>query len=164
MNTREVSYQETVFSRWISLVPAAAGIAVAAIGAIGLVTAPFQETATGWWLIGTGGFILLVALNLLFMRVTISKKGITVRYGVFHSTIPMENVAAVYQDKTAGIVYGGYGVRFAFVKGRFRIAYMVLDAPRVVIRQKRGNREIAFSTRNLAAALGAIEILGAVPA
>jgi hypothetical protein len=95
--------------------------------------------------------ILLVAIIATFWRLTIriSPESIAVGYGRITRQIPWENVESCYLDETSAIYYGGFGIRFARIRGKWRMVYNIIGTPRVVLSLKAGRfREFVFSTKN----------------
>ena len=95
--------------------------------------------------------LLLVAILTNFSRLTIrmSPENITVGYGRITRQIPWENIESCYLDETSAIFYGGFGIRFARIRGKWRLVYNIMSTPRVVLALKSGGfQEFVFSTKN----------------
>ena len=95
--------------------------------------------------------LLLVAILVNFSRLTIrmSPENITVGYGRITRQIPWENIESCYLDETSAIFYGGVGIRFARIRGKWRLVYNIIATPRVVLSLKAGRfQEFVFSTKN----------------
>lgn len=95
--------------------------------------------------------LLLVAILVNFSRLTIrmSPENITVGYERITRQIPWENIESCYLDETSAIFYGGVGIRFARIRGKWRLVYNIIATPRVVLSLKAGRfQEFVFSTKN----------------
>ena len=95
--------------------------------------------------------LLLVLVLVNFSRLTIrmSPENITVGYGRVIQQIPWKNIESCYLDETSTIFYGGFGIRFARIRGRWRLVYNIMSTPRVVLSLKTGKfQEFVFSTKN----------------
>ena len=63
-----------------------------------------------------------------FWRLTIwiSPDNITVGYGRITRQIPWKNIESCYLDETSAICYGGFGIRFARVRGKWGLVYNII--------------------------------------
>ena len=95
------------------------------------------------------GFTALIR-NFNKLAIVITAQSITVGYGVLKRTIPWSNVSSCYLDDASAFgSYGGWGIRTAKVKGKWRLAYNVIGSTTVVLELKKGRfREFVFSTKN----------------
>ena len=104
------------------------------------------------------GFLLAFSIIFLFyvvnyytLLIRITKKSLKLTFGIFHMTIPLENVAASRLDKIPTFMkYGGAGIHFMMIDQRYRASFNFLEYPRVVValKHKRGPvRDVSFSTR-----------------
>ncbi len=161
----DIRYQETVFSRWLSVIPGVLGLAIAGFGAWALASGSVVWASAGWTMLGTGLFATLVAASLTVLRITVTTSSVKVRYGVFFYAAPLGDIERAYIDRASGVSYGGFGVRFATVDNHRRVAYTVLDAPRIVLRLNRPkNREFVFSTRDSQTLMQTLQELGVTTA
>ncbi|MCK4630513.1 MAG: hypothetical protein KAT40_03660 [Bacteroidales bacterium] len=143
-------YKEKIFSKWT-------------VGILSVITAVFffllfyqilvgpigTNPAPNWFFLFM--FLLFLGMMINFSRLTIklTPKHISVGYGVIKHSIPWENVEDCYLDEASTIKYGGWGIRIAKVKGKWRLVYNVVGGPRIVLSLKRGRfKEFAFSTKN----------------
>lgn len=73
------------------------------------------------------------------------------RFGLVSWVVSLDNLAPCALDEIAGVErYGGAGVHFMFVRGRYRASFNFLEYPRMVIAFKSRVgpvRDISFSTR-----------------
>ena len=95
------------------------------------------------------GFSALVR-NFNKLAIKITTQSITVGFGVFKRVIPWDNINSCYLDDASAIrSYGGWGIRMAKVKGKWRLVYNVIGCPTVVLELEKGRfREFVFSTKN----------------
>jgi hypothetical protein len=91
-------------------------------------------------------------LNYRILKITITENDLLLKFGLVGWKTPMRNVAACNLDDSPGLIkYGGAGVHFAFVKGKYRAFFNFLEYSRVLVtfHQRQGLvRELVFSTRN----------------
>lgn len=130
--------------------------------------------ALAWWQISGGGpdffiglfsfltiFFLFYTLNYRTLLVSIDQQGLRLKFGVFSYTIPFDNIESFSLDQIPWLVkYGGAGIHFMSVRGRYRASFNFLEYPRVVIglRKKSGLvRDVSFSTRRPDEILGLLQ-------
>jgi len=107
------------------------------------------------WLASILLFLAIVfvfyALNYRTLVIEIDEKAFRLKFGVFHWTVPLGSVAECKLDNVPPLQrYGGAGIHFIKVSGRYRASFNFLEYPRVVLelKQKRGLvRDVSFSTR-----------------
>jgi len=95
-----------------------------------------------------GMILLLGAAAVTFARLTVqlTPRTLTVRFGALRRIIPVEQITGCAPDDQSWVRYGGFGIRYACVRGKRRQVYNVIGAPRLVVSLRDG-REFAFSTR-----------------
>lgn len=95
------------------------------------------------------GFSALVR-NFNKLAIKITTQSITVGFGVFRRVTPWENVTGCYSHQDSAIgSYGGWGIRMAKVKGKWRLVYNVPSCPAIVLELEKGRfKEFVFSTKN----------------
>ena len=95
---------------------------------------------------------LFYSLNYRILVIHITSEALRLHFGIFTWTIPMNNVQGIALDDRLPVVakYGGAGVHFMFVGGRYRASLNFLEFPRVVValRQSRVVRDVSFSTKH----------------
>jgi len=104
--------------------------------------------------------IVFLCLSLVFLFYTINYRTLLIRltheklqlrFGIFTWTVPLENIADCrLDDVSAPMRYGGAGIHFMLIKGRYRVSFNFLEHPRVVIalKTKQGLvRDVSFSTQ-----------------
>ena len=86
--------------------------------------------------------------NLKTLTISIDQDSVTVSYGRISYTIALANIEAATVDTNLGILYGGWGIRMASIKGESALIYNVISRPRVVLKLRNGRfKQFAFSTR-----------------
>lgn len=95
---------------------------------------------------------LFYSVNYRTLIIRISPDSLILKFGVFAWTIPFDNIEECRADDSipASRYYGGAGIHFMFVRGRYRASFNFLEYPRVVIvlKRKKGSvRDVSFSTR-----------------
>ena len=96
------------------------------------------------------GIFLFYSLNYRKLTIQLTPDVLQLTFGIFHWAVPMENVESCKLDDPPVVKkYGGAGIHFMFVDGRYRASFNFLEYPRVVIalRGKRRVRDISFTTR-----------------
>lgn len=96
-------------------------------------------------------FFLCYALNYRTLYIGLTPENVSLRFGLFSWTIPMDNIESCHLDKTSLWRIGGAGIHFSWFDRRYRAMFNFLEYPRVVIalKEKRGPvRDIAFSTQH----------------
>lgn len=100
-------------------------------------------------------FVLFVfyCLNYRILIVRIAQDSLKLKFGFFTWTIPPEDIEEIRPDDDIPALkkFGGAGIHFMFVRGRYRASFNFLEYPRVVIalKKKRGSvQDVSFSTRH----------------
>jgi Ca2+/Na+ antiporter len=116
------------------------------------------------WRVSTGGLDILAAafvcLFVVFLFYTVNYRQLAIRltsesvkvtFGVFTWTVPLDNIEEAGLDELPWLLkWGGAGIHFMFVRGRYRVSFNFLEHARVVIAFKRKQgpvRDLSFSTR-----------------
>jgi len=130
---------------------------------LGFVSAVFVSVVVYQVLIGPigenpapNGFYILMALLFLALAITFSTlvikltpHSVVVGFGIIKRTIPWELIERCYVDEVTSLRYGGWGIRIGRVRGKWRLVYNIIGAPRVVLALKRGGfDEFVFSTKH----------------
>lgn len=145
-----VLFEETVSSKWTT----ALFITLTVLcGALVLCRVPNR----GWDLPG----ILFAILALVFLfyifnyrrlLIRLTHQELELKFGIFTYKIPVENIQDCQLDDPPWYYkYGGAGIHFYSLEGRYRASFNFLEHPRVVValRRKAGLiREISFTTRH----------------
>ena len=96
------------------------------------------------------GIFLFYSLNYRKLTIRLTPDVLQLTFGIFHWAVPMDNVESCKLDDPSPFKkYGGAGIHFMFVDGRYRASFNFLEYPRVVtaLRGKRRVRDISFTTR-----------------
>jgi hypothetical protein len=130
---------------------------------LGFVSAVFLFAALYQVLIGPigenpapNGLYILMALLFLALAITFSTlvikltpHSVVVGFGMIKRTIPWDLIERCYMDEVSSLRYGGWGIRIGRVRGKWRLVFNIIGAPRVVLALKRGGfDEFVFSTRH----------------
>lgn len=115
-----------------------------------------QQTSGPGWLSVLLAFLCLVflfyTLNYHRLDIYLGQEALKLSFGIFHWTIPVENIASVALDNLPALLrYGGAGIHFMNVRNRYRASFNLLEYPRVVIALKRKAglvRDISFTTQH----------------
>jgi hypothetical protein len=154
MQTGQIYYEVIPFviARIVAIVMGALSITFLALYFIQTLGEPIGDNpAPGWmYLVLSALFLGTTWLVFNFQRLTISinTNSITVSYGRIIYDVAFDNIEAAAIDTNPGIVYGGWGIRMARIKGESALIYNVISRPRVVLKLKSGRfKRFAFSTR-----------------
>lgn len=94
---------------------------------------------------------LFYAVNYRTLIIRLTPEALTLRFGIFTWAVPLANIEECRLDELPALLrYGGAGIHFMSVGGRYRASLNFLEYPRVVIALKRQAgpvRDISFSTR-----------------
>ncbi len=117
-----------------------------------------------WWRVSAVGYRFLpglfALLGLVFifyvinyrtLEISIDSTHLKLKFGIISWKTPLTNIQDVCLDDSPALIkYGGAGVHFAFVGGRYRAYFNFLEYPRLLIffGEKQGWTEaLVFSTR-----------------
>ena len=102
-------------------------------------------------LICFSALLLFYSVNYKMLVIRLTPDDLKLIFGVFAWTVPLDTVEACgLDDPPVFLKYGGAGIHFMFVRGRYRASFNFLEHPRVVIAlaKRRGPvRDVSFSTR-----------------
>jgi hypothetical protein len=123
--------------------------------ALFLVLSAWRVATTGWTpltltVLLASLFFLFYSLNYRTLVIRLTGTSLILRFGLFCWTIPLDNVEKCQIDNLPGLMrYGGAGIHFMFVNGRYRASFNLLEYPRVVVSLKRSRlvRDVSFTTR-----------------
>ena len=95
---------------------------------------------------------LFYTVNYRTLIIRISPEFLELKFGIFTWNVPMENIQTVMADDDLPPLnkYGGAGIHFMFVRGRYRASWNFLEYPRLAVTFKRKVgpvKDISFSTR-----------------
>jgi hypothetical protein len=127
------------------------------LSVIFLVLSIWRVSASSLDALGTVFFLFFVlsvfySLNYRILIIRIVQDSLKLKFGLFTWTIPPEDIGEIYpeDDIPALKKFGGAGIHFMFVHGRYRVSFNFLEYPRVVVvlKRKRGPvQDVSFSTR-----------------
>lgn len=159
-NIEAGTYEETVFSKWMSMMLGSITTIFFLIGIYDIFFGwNWSEPLPSWFWLGMSLFMLAITINFLKLNIKIDSESLKVGYGIFRKKISWERVEDCHIDERSALRYGGWGDRFTRVDGKWRSVYNVIGSPRVVVSLKNGLiREFAFSTRNPEEAMEAIKL------
>jgi hypothetical protein len=147
--THESAYEERVSSDWtealfVALTILSLTLLVWRIGTAGL-------DALGLVFLFLSVFFLFYSLNYRTLVVRLTANALKLRFGIFSWTIPLHNVEGCRLDDLPVLMrYGGAGIHFMFIGGRYRASFNFLEYARVVVSLKKRAgpvRDVSFSTR-----------------
>ena len=128
------------------------------LAAIFLVLSTWRMSVTGLDALGIVFllfFVLFVfyCLNYRILIIRITQDSLKLKFGLFTWTTPPEDIGEIRPDDDIPALkkFGGAGIHFMFVRGRYRASFNFLEYPRVVValKKKRGSvQDVSFSTRN----------------
>jgi hypothetical protein len=106
-------------------------------------------SVTGWVLSAVFAFYVL---NYRKLTLLVDRKRLKLTFGLFSWTVPLENLQDCRLDDALPpfLKYGGAGIHFMTVSGRYRVNFNFLEYPRVVmaLKHKAGLVwDVSFSTR-----------------
>jgi hypothetical protein len=94
---------------------------------------------------------LFYSVNFRTLVIRISPEFLELKFGIFKWRVPMDNIESCTLDEIPAIMrYGGAGIHFMFIRGRYRASFNFLEYPRLAIAFKRKAgpvRDLSFSTR-----------------
>jgi hypothetical protein len=94
---------------------------------------------------------LFYTINYRVLLIDLTPQSLKLKFGLFNWTVPLENIAAIRLDNLPALKrYGGAGIHFMFVDGRYRASFNFLEYPRIVVafKHKVGPViDLSFSTR-----------------
>ncbi|MBS3816457.1 MAG: hypothetical protein KGY76_02715 [Candidatus Thermoplasmatota archaeon] len=153
------TYEETVFSKWMTLI---LGIITTIFFSIWIydifVGWNWSVPPLSWFWLGMFLFMLGITINFAKLSIKIDSEGISLGFGILRKKIPWQRVEDSYVDEASALRYGGWGLRFTRVEGKWRTAFNAVAGPRVVVSLNKGFvREIVFSTKDTEKAIQTIK-------
>jgi hypothetical protein len=105
---------------------------------------------TGLWL-GLGIVFLFYTINYRILNIKLTGTHLRLRFGIVPWRTQLSNIQSVRLDDSPPLIkFGGAGVHFAFVNGKYRAFYNFLEYPRILVsfKNKQGLvQELVFTTR-----------------
>lgn len=149
MQTGEI-YEEKILSKWMIGTFAVITAVLLFLLLYQVLSGPIgNRPAPSWFFLFMFLLFFSLAINFSKLSIRITSRYISVRYGVFKRQVLLENVEDCYLDRGLVFRYGGWGIRLAKVKGKWRLVYNVMGVPLVVLLLKKGRiQEFLFATKN----------------
>jgi hypothetical protein len=94
-------------------------------------------------------FFLFYVFNYRTLKIHITPDTLQLKFGIITLKVAVSNIKNCYLDEDTIWRFGGAGIHFMFIKGKYRSFWNFLEYPRVVVtlRKKKGLvQEIAFTT------------------
>lgn len=99
-----------------------------------------------------GFLFLFYTINYRVLEIQISSKELNLKFGLVKWTTALDNIDSWQLDDSPWwIKYGGAGVHFAAVRGKYRAYFNFLEYPRVLVtlQEKQGwVRQLCFTTQH----------------
>ena len=97
-------------------------------------------------------FFLFYTINYRVLQIQLTGQALILRFGVFKWIVSAENISGIWLDHLPALKrYGGAGIHFMYVAGRYRASFNFLEYPRVlvILKHKAGPiQDLSFSTRH----------------
>lgn len=96
------------------------------------------------------GLFFFYSLNYRALIICLTPDSLKLTFGLFTRTVPVEDIESCSLDDPPPVKkYGGAGIHFMFVDGRYRASFNFLEYPRVVVALKGYGRvrDVSFTTR-----------------
>ncbi len=94
---------------------------------------------------------LFYSVNYRTLIIRLTPEALKLKFGIFTWVVPLANIEGCRLDALPALMrYGGAGIHFMSIGGRYRASFNFLEHPRIVIALKRQAglvRDISFSTR-----------------
>ncbi|MFP4170195.1 MAG: hypothetical protein ACLFUV_04135 [Methanomassiliicoccales archaeon] len=146
----DLIYRERIFARWLGALTGGLSLLFLSLFAYQALIGPLGEPAPPN-LIFLGMFLIFLFLTLNFSALVVSMTTdfLRVRFGLVRRKYRWAEIEGAYKEGATAVVYGGYGIRFGWTKGRSRVAYILSLVPRVFVPIRDGRfDELVFSTRD----------------
>jgi hypothetical protein len=95
-------------------------------------------------------FFFFYSVNFRILMIHLDSESLELKFGIFTWEIQLDNIDECrLDDLPIFMKYGGAGIHFMLIRGRYRVSFNFLEHPRVVISlEKRAGpvRDISFST------------------
>ena len=119
-----------------------------------------SKPAPSWFYLVMFLFLAVITVfitNFTKLSIKITSQAINISFGMIKQTILWGGIEDCYLDEAAPLSYGGWGIRIAKVKGKWRRVYNVVGYSGVVLSLNKGRfREFVFSTNNPQEVLGIV--------
>jgi hypothetical protein len=147
--TQEPAYEERVSSGWTEALFVALTILFVTLLVWRTCAAGLDGLGAAFLFLSA--FFLFYSLNYRTLVVRLTTHALELKFGIFSWTVPLDNVEGCRLDDLPTLMrYGGAGIHFMLIRGRYRASFNFLEHPRVVISLKKRAgpvRDVSFSTR-----------------
>ncbi|MBT3337118.1 MAG: hypothetical protein HN855_09220 [Anaerolineae bacterium] len=97
-------------------------------------------------------FFLFYVVNYKVLIICIFPEKLKLQFGIFSWVVPFENIVSCGLDNNIPTLkkYGGAGIHFMMVRGRYRVSFNFLEYKRVVVKLKKKQgwvQDVSFSTQ-----------------
>jgi len=155
----DVLYEEKLSSAWTTALFVVLTLVFGALAAWRWTASAISGSTVAFALLAL--MFLFYVVNYRVLTIQINANALVLRFGIFTNTVSLDNVETCERDHVpTGMYYGGAGIHWMSVSGRYRASYNFLEHPRVVValREKRGRvRDVSFTTRRPDEVLAALE-------
>lgn len=157
--SNNLMYEERISSNWTELL-------FAGLTLLFLLLGVWRISMRGLNFLGAAFLVITVvfffyAINYRTLIVRIDSQALRLKFGIFSWKIPLSNIEECGIDDLPVLMkYGGAGIHFMMIRGRYRASFNFLEHPRIVIglKNKAGPvRDVSFSTRQPEAVIQALE-------
>jgi hypothetical protein len=164
MKNDEIYHEEIPFlaGKMVTLLMATISIVFLILFIVQISSTSIGDNPTSNWYYLVMGLLFIgvtvFVSNLRRLIISINQSSVTASYGRISYRIALDNIESAFVDTNPGIVYGGWGIRMARIKGRSALIYNVIAKPRVVLTLRTGRfSQFAFSTRRPDEVIGLIQ-------
>lgn len=127
-------YEEKIFSKCIFLIMTSVNTIFFFVLIYQIIISPAgTQSAPNWIILLMFLINALVIINFSRLSINMNSHFIIVSYGIFKRKIKWNNIDYCYLDDTSIFRYGGWGIRFGKVKGKWRLVYNIIGAKTVVL-------------------------------
>lgn len=119
-------YDESVYAaRWMLVVIALAMFATLGAAIATLFSGDSRQWGVAGMLVGIGAILGLAELMFMRLQIEVDQERLRFRFGPFGPTLKLSEIQSAEADPYRWLVFGGWGIRFGRVSGRFMRAYSV---------------------------------------
>ncbi len=145
----ELLYHEELASNWTTALFAGLAILFGALFVWRLDASGLQGFTIAFLVFFV--IFLFYTFNYRTLVIRITRQELKLTFGLITWVVPLNNIELCKADELQPLErYGGAGIHFMLVHGRYRVNFNLLEYPRLVIMLKRKAgpvRDVSFSTR-----------------
>ena len=129
-----------------------------ALAAVFLILAAWRVIVTGLdtltiVFVSIGCLFVFYVFNFRILEIDLTAQALKLKFGLFHWTIPLSNIASCQHDDDLPWLMknGGAGIHFMLIRNRYRASFNFLEYPRVVVALKKPAGpvvDLSFTTRH----------------